>query len=85
MGYDNTLREIVDRLRRLETRLTKYMISQGFDSQTQTPVWLDDGYLEVPSLHVELSDIVKSVPDSWNEEVVITHKGNPIISFLKES
>lgn len=60
---DSDLREMKDRLRRMETRLTKFMIAQGFDTETRQPVWEPgDGTLEVPSAQVALQDVLDAIP-----------------------
>ena len=75
--------EIQDRLRRIETRLTKYMQERGFETQVQKPVWRD-GEIHIPSLDVRLKDILEAVPDSWCEcNLEIFHQDNRVGMFVK--
>lgn len=70
-------KEMVDRLRRIETRLTKYMLTQGFDTQSQKPTWLGDGVIDIPSRSCALSDCLEAIPADWvkDEGVTILCKG----------
>ena len=80
--------EIQDRLRRIETRLTKYMQERGFETQVQTPVW-NNGKVIVPSLDVRLRDILTVIPESWARandgdcpQMEVIHKDVLIIEFF---
>ena len=68
---DNTalalLQEVVDRTRRTETRLTKYLEAIGFVTGARKPVW-QGGAIEVPSPATSLTDILSVVPDTWNRQ-----------------
>jgi len=87
MTYDDrdwttkTLEELRDRTRRVETRLTKYLESQGFDTQTQRPEWRSDGYVNVPSPNISLKDVLSVIPHTYLDEVRIVHKGVIIASI----
>lgn len=77
-----TEREIKDRLRRIETRLTKFMEAQGFDTGTQQPEW-HDGIVEVPTDGCSLRAIKDVVPADWpvSEEIEVRCKGKFLVSF----
>lgn len=81
-SIDNKIDELVDRTRRTETRLTKYLQERGFDTQTIKPIWLS-GVVAVPSRHCAISDIREVVPAGWDGPVILRCKGDYIgqISF----
>ena len=59
------LKEAVDRLRRVETRLTKYLQWRGFDTQTTVPRWTayeDRGVLSIPAISCSLRDCLAAIP-----------------------
>lgn len=68
---DPLIKEITDRTRRIETRLTKYLESRGFDTQVQKPRWSGAGRIDVPTQACSLRDCLEVVPDSWDPEVEI--------------
>lgn len=76
------LNEIMDRCRRIETRLTKYLEQQGFDTRVRRPEW-DDGDIIVPSLTVSMQDCVSVVPSDWdvNEPIQVVHKGRTLMTI----
>lgn len=61
------LKEAVDRLRRLETRFTRYLEAQGYDVGAQRPHWVH-GRISVPSAACSLVDILSVVPTSWSPD-----------------
>ena len=70
--------EIQDRLRRVETRLTKWMESCGFDTQVQKCELTSRG-VDIPSMDVRLKDIlgVGSV-QIMEDGVTVFHKNQPV-------
>lgn len=81
---DTTLKEIADRCRRMETRLTKFMEAQGFDTRVQRPLFLSTGELRVPSLAVSLQDCLAVIPSDWSDEdeIFVTHQGDTVLSLF---
>jgi hypothetical protein len=67
--------EMAQRLRRLETRFTRYLADQGFDTQT-TPVNWKGGVLHVPSPDCSLKEAFAAIPADHpaNEPVEVCHK-----------
>lgn len=64
--YATQLDEIVDRVRRTETRLTKYMEAQGFDTQVARALWVPDpGYVLVPSPAVAIREVISAIPADY--------------------
>ena len=73
--------EIQDRLRRIETRLTKYMQERGFETQVQKPVYDRAGdRLTVPSLDVRLKDVLAVIPDGEDspDGLAVVHAGSVV-------
>ena len=75
--YD--MKEVVDRCRRMETRLTRFLESQGFDTQVKRATWRD-GTLVVPSPSVSLKEILATIPSHWSPEdgIRVEHKGETL-------
>ena len=71
--------EIQDRLRRIETRLTKWMQQCGFDTQTQKVEWDEEKCaIVIPSMDVRLKDILAAIPEVMRRGAYIEHKGNTV-------
>lgn len=77
------LTEIQDRLRRVETRLTKFMEWSGFDSQVRKPRW-SSGTIVVPSLGATLKDCLEVVPADWSNSsaIFVVHKEQTVLEFF---
>jgi len=67
------LTENRDRLRRIETRLTKFLETQGFETGRQKPIWRR-GEIELPDPHTSIQDILNAIPDQWHRDSAITLK-----------
>lgn len=67
---DDKIREIHERLVRIETRLMKYFTHVGFDGQGKLPEF-DNGRVIVPSPDCSLRDCIAAIPKSWNKPVEI--------------
>lgn len=76
----DVVQETLDRCRRIETRLTRYMAAQGFDTQSQQATW-NDGTVEVPSVAIALIDVLAVVPENWIAEVHVIHKDVRLMTF----
>lgn len=80
------LTEIVDRVRRMETRLTRFLQHQGFDTRASMPQYYpDNGVLVVPSLSASIKDCLMALPDDWDghDELIVMHKGDVVIGLFK--
>jgi hypothetical protein len=78
------MKEVVDRCRRMETRLTRFLETQGFDTQVKRAEWrAQDGVVVVPSPSVSLKEILMMVPYDWDSAVPIRveHKGETMAVF----
>lgn len=63
-------RETRDRTRRIETRLVKFMLAQGLDTQVQQPQW-DAGTVHIHSISTALIDILDVIPETWGGPVEV--------------
>lgn len=78
MDAEHHDKEVRDRLRRIETRLTKYLEQQGFDTQRKLPVWKGSS-IEIPSMECAVADILAAIPDPCNvRHIAVTHKGTDL-------
>ena len=71
--------EIQDRLRRIETRLTKYMQERGFETQAQVPIYGgSNDRITIPSLDVRLKDVLAAIPDGEDspDGLAVIHAGS---------
>lgn len=71
------IKETLDRVRRFETRFTRFLSTQNFDTQTEKPVW-KDGAVHLPSLDCSLADILLTIPRRREEDTEIIHKGTSV-------
>lgn len=62
--------ETLQRVRRVETRLTQLMIAMGVRTDAQQPVFAD-GAVTIPSIHASIKEIIDSVPPDWQKPVGI--------------
>ncbi len=77
------IKEIQDRCRRMETRLTRFLEAQGFETGTMKPSW-HGGVIKIPSPACSLKDMLAVVPDDWSadDEITVTHKGEEVMGFF---
>lgn len=75
--------ETLDRLRRMETKITLIMEKLDLNTQAQKAEW-SGGKVVVPSLDIKLRDILDVVPKTWGveSEIHVAHKGEQVISFF---
>jgi hypothetical protein len=79
----NDLKEVVDRCRRIETRLTRFLEAQGIDAGGLRPVFAR-GEIQIPSKGASLQECLNVIPPTWNpdEEIFVTHKGEYVMSIF---
>lgn len=58
------LLEVLQRCRRIETRLTRLLEIEGISTGIQRPWWYEDRIM-VPSLMTTLDAIFKVIPEGW--------------------
>lgn len=60
--------ETLQRVRRIETRITQTMIALGIPTDAQKPIF-NEGSLILPSIHCSMKEIVDSIPGNWHGPV----------------
>ena len=73
-----SMKEVVDRCRRMETRLTRFLETQGFDTQVKRAEWrAQDSTVIVPSLSTPLREVMAMIPREWSASnaIRVEHKG----------
>lgn len=83
---ESKMTEVIDRCRRMETRLTKYLEAQGFDTGTKRPIWRD-GTIVAPSIDCSMRQLLGVVPPNWptEEEIYVSVKGDLALSIYLPS
>lgn len=72
---DEDVREILERTRRIETRTTKFMEAQGFDTKVQRATF-EDGCVHIPSTNIAIRDILAVIPaDHLSVAYAVIHDG----------
>lgn len=81
---EDDVREVKDRSRRIETRLTKLMTHLGYETQATMPEWKNNR-VEVPSISTAVKDILAVIPDDWSDRVPVPvmHKREMLCYVLK--
>lgn len=78
-----TIEEIGDRVRRIETRITSYLASIGFETKTQRPVWCEDGSVSIPSMDCSIKDILATIPTDFDPlghtDIEVHHKSSHVM------
>ena len=79
-------KEALDRLRRIETRLSRYLADNGFDLQGEKPRYdAQLGLLHVPSRKVSLEDCLAAIAGAERGTTVLVVLGPEIVaSIVKE-
>jgi hypothetical protein len=77
------LKEMTDRLRRMETRLTRFMEAMGFDTEVRRPQFRD-GLLDLPTDAASVRDCLAAVPAHWHGPIELIHKGHVIAVLTKQ-
>lgn len=74
---EEAIDEILDRSRRIETRIVKGFESLGGQTLSTPPRW-DHGTIQVPSPAVSLRDCLDTIPHDWpkGKPVVVKCKGD---------
>ena len=83
ISEDEFRRETSDRLRRLETRLTRFMEWSGFDTEVRRPQFYD-GVLDIPTDATSLRDCLLALPSDWTSPVSLVQKGRVIATLSRQ-
>lgn len=83
------IQEVVDRSRRIETRLTKYLEEQGFNTQGRKPLWREVegiGRLDIPAMGCSIDDCLTAIPPTYpkGDEVLVYHNGKFIMALIQD-
>lgn len=76
------IQETADRTRRIETKLTRALASQGFDVQTSKPLWVEPDMLIIPSRSVSLGDCLTTVPLPYTGYMRVVCDGQVIAHII---
>lgn len=77
--------EIRDRTKRLETRMTKWLGTQGFDTRVRRAALVGPGEVDVPSPACSLKEILDCIPQSWAGPVVVSFEGRVLCRVQSHS
>jgi hypothetical protein len=81
---NDRLKEVQDRARRTETRLTTYLNSQGHDTRVTRPRFDPIGMaVFVPSPDCSTRDVIESIPDDMRESEIAVKIGNEVIGYVR--
>jgi len=82
MTLETDLKEMKERMRRMETRLTAFLEVQGYDTGAKQPKWDHMGKVHIPSVDVSLKKIMRVIPEDWDRGVQIVHQDKNIAILL---
>lgn len=68
---DPEIREVLDRVKRIETRVTIMGRHVGADVGGGRPQWLGNGKIDVPTRNCSIGELVKAVPRDWVRSVKV--------------
>jgi hypothetical protein len=75
------LLEVLQRARRIETRLTRLLETEGIQTGIQRPWWMD-GQVMIPSPTVTVDAILKAIPEGWSNPVEIVLKEDQRLTVM---
>lgn len=77
-----TLTEVLDRTRRIETRLTKFMEASGFDTKVRRPEWRGDG-IHVPSPSTSIKDCLSVIPRDHDGSLIAVYHKDELLLIIR--
>lgn len=82
---DQLVREILDRVRRIETRTTIIGNHFGVDTGGGKPIWDTNndgsGRIDAPTANCSLNELMRVVPRGWSHGAHVYVKGDYLFSF----
>jgi hypothetical protein len=72
-GDRANLLEVLQRARRIETRLTRLLETEGIQTGIQRPWWMD-GRVMIPSPMTTIDAVLKCIPEGWPNQVQVVLK-----------
>lgn len=77
------LQQILERLVRVETRLTRYLQQRGFDTGADKPRYsAADGTIKLPSPHCRLEEVLNCIPAAEYGKEIPTYVGDDFLGFV---
>lgn len=73
--------EEIDRLRRIETKLTKLLNAQGLNAYADEPTY-SNKVLHVPTSNISLKDCLAAIPDGPRDFAVPVHVHGEVLCYL---
>jgi hypothetical protein len=67
------LLEVLQRSRRIETRLTRLLETEGIQTGIQRPWWMDDRVM-IPSPMTTIDAVLKCIPEGWSSPAQVILK-----------
>ena len=80
-GDRANLLEVVQRARRIETRLTRLLETEGIQTGIQRPWWMDDRVM-IPSPMTTIDAVLKCIPEGWPKPVQVVLKEDQRLAIL---
>jgi hypothetical protein len=80
-GDRANLLEVLQRCRRIETRLTRFLEMEGIETGIKHPWWVD-GQVMVPSTMITIDAILNCIPESWSNPVQVVLKEGQDLEVL---
>lgn len=80
-SIDTRMKEITDRTRRIETRLTRYIEAQGVETGAHKPRWKQGGIVAIPTMVTSLADILGVIPKGYEGDVDLVFRGHVVASL----
>ena len=80
-GDRANLLEILQRSRRIETRLTRLLETEGIQTGIQRPWWMDDKVM-IPSPMTTIDAVLKCIPENWPKPVQVVLKEDQRLAIL---
>jgi len=82
-GDRANLLEILQRCRRIETRLTRLLEVEGISTGIQRPWWVgDQSVVMLPSPMTTIDAVIKTIPEGWTKPVQVVLKENQQFEVL---
>jgi hypothetical protein len=75
------LLEVLQRARRIETRLTRLLETEGIQTGIQRPWWMDDRVM-IPSPMTTIDAVLKCIPENWPNTVQVVLKEDQRLAVL---
>lgn len=76
--------EVLQRVRRIETRLTQTMLVLGINTSAQKPEFdADNGTITLPSPHTSMREILENIPTTWDGPVGVFVGDRQVVTLYR--